>query len=168
MNRRTLLKLGAGSGIALGLAGLAVAQWESPLNQGRLSASGREIFLAVGGAILDGSLPAAPAARTAALDGLLLRVEGLIAGLPGATQDELAELLCVLSSRLGRLALCGLWTGWAETPSERLQQQLQSMRTSSLGLRQQVYHAFHDLVNGAYFSDPATWAQVGYAGPVTL
>lgn len=168
MNRRTLLKLGAGSAITLGLAGFAVAQWESPLNQGRLSASGRAIFLAVGGAILDGSLPQPAAARNAALEGLVARVEALIAGLPGATQDELAELLTILSNRLGRLALCGLWTGWAETPPERLQQQLQAMRTSSLGLRQQVYHAFHDMVNGAYFADPATWAQVGYGGPVAL
>ena len=50
----------------------------------------------------------------------------------------------------------------------QLQASLQSMRTSSLQLRQQVYHALRDLTNAAYFSDPTTWSQLGYPGPREL
>lgn len=168
MQRRTLLQLGLGSAVALGLAGIAAAHWESPLRQGHLSPTARDIFLSVGAAILDGSLPTAPAARTVVLEGLIERVEVLIAGLPGATQDELAELLSVLSVAAGRIALFGLWSSWTETSPERMQQHLQVLRTSNIGLRQQVYHAFHDVVNGAFYADEKTWAMLGYGGPVKL
>lgn len=168
MQRRTLLKLGAGGAVAMGLAGLAVAQWDSPLRQGKLSAESRGIFRAVGEAILDGCIPTAVPARAAALDGMLQRVEVLISGLPGATQSELAELLSVVSLTVGRVALFGLWTPYEETSVAKLQTQLQAMRTSSLGLRQQVYHAFREIVNGAYFADSSSWTLMGYSGPVKL
>ncbi len=168
MQRRTLLQLGLGGTIALGLAGMAAAQWDSPLKQGHLSPVARGIFLSVGVAILDGSLPTELAARRAALQGLVERIEVLIAGLPGATQDELAELLSVLSLAVGRIAIFGLWSNWQDTSPTRMQQHLQMLRTSNIGVRQQVYHAFHDVVNGAYFSDEKTWAMLGYGGPVKL
>jgi hypothetical protein len=168
MQRRTLLKLGVASSVAIGLAGLAAAQWDSPLRQGKLSSASRTIFKSVADAMLDGCLPAAASARAVALDGMLLRVEDLIRGLPGATQDELAELLSVLSLGVGRVALFGLFSPFDQTPIPKLQAQLQAMRTSSLGLRQQVYHAFHDIVNSAYFADAGTWSLMGYSGPIKL
>lgn len=168
MQRRTLLKLGVGSAVAMSLAGLAVAQWDSPLSQGRLSAASRTIFRSVGAAILDGCIPAAAPARAAALDGMVQRVEVLIGGLPGATQDELAELLSIVSLAVGRVAVFGLFTPFEEASVAQLQDHLQAMRTSSLGLRQQVYHAFREIVNGAYFADTSSWALMGYSGPVKL
>lgn len=168
MQRRTILKLGAAGSVAIGLAGLAAAQWDSPLRQGQLSPASRSIFRSVADAMLDGCLPGAAAARSVALDGLLLRIEELIKGLPGATQDELAELLSVLSLGVGRVALFGLFSPFEQTPIPKLQVQLQAMRTSNLGLRQQVYHAFHDIVNSAYFADAGTWALMGYGGPIKL
>ncbi len=160
--------MGLGGSIALGLAGYAVAQWESPLRQGHFSAVGRTIFTSVGSAILDGCLPNEPVARSAALDGMVQRAEVLISGLPGATQDELAELLSILSVGAGRVALFGLWSSWQDTPVARMQQHLQMLRTSNIALRQQVYHAFHDIVNGAFFSDEKNWALLGYGGPLKL
>ena len=50
----------------------------------------------------------------------------------------------------------------------QLQKALQSMRVSTLSLRQQAYHALHDIVGGAYFSDAQTWAQLGYPGPIKI
>lgn len=168
MQRRTVLRLGLASSVAIGLAGLAAAQWESPLRQGKLSPASRNLFKSVGNAMLDGCLPVVAADRAAALDGMVLRVEDLIRGLPGATQDELAELLSVLSLGMGRVALFGLFSPFDQTPIPKLQAQLQAMRTSSLGLRQQVYHAFHDVVNSAYFADAGTWSLMGYGGPIKL
>lgn len=154
--------------MVLGLAGLAAVQWESPLRQGRLSAQSREIFVAVGGAILDGCLPTEPAARSAALAGTVDRIEQLIAGLPGPTQDELAELLGILSTGPGRVGVVGLWSSWRDTDPARMGTHLQGLRVSGLALRRQVYQAFHEIVNGAYFSDEKSWALMGYGGPVEL
>ncbi len=168
MKRRTLLQLGLAGSVAVGLAGLAATQWESPLRQGRLSATARDIFASVGAAILDGCLPSEPAARTAAIGAMIDRVERVIAGLPGATQDELAELLGILSTGPGRVGVFGLWSGWRETGTASMGTHLQALRVSALAMRRQVYQAFHEIVNGAYFADDKTWALLGYAGPVDL
>ena len=39
------------------------------------------------------------------------------------------------------------------------------MRTSSLALRQQAYHALRDLTNAAYFADPQSWSAAGLSRP---
>ena len=111
--------------------------------------------------------------RGAQPDGMLLtaqfdRIDGLVEGLPEPTQAELSQLLGLLATPLGRRSLAGLATGWDDASVTDLQQALQSMRTSSLQLRQQAYHALHDIVGGAYFSHPGTWARLGYPGPVPV
>jgi len=42
------------------------------------------------------------------------------------------------------------------------------MRVSGTTLRRQAYHALRDLTQAAYFSDPGTWAALGYPGPRPL
>ena len=139
---------------AQGLAGLAPA--------------GREVFAAVGRAVLDGTLPAQDGPRQIALHGLLLRIDDLVAALPAPTQDELGQLLALLASAPGRRALAGLPEPWPEASAAQVQAALQSMRTSSLALRQQAYQALHDIVGAAYFADASTWSQLGYPGPLPL
>ena len=46
-----------------------------------------------------------------------------------------------------------------------VQRSLQDMRTSSLALRQQSYHALRDLTNAAFYADPSAWPLLGYSGP---
>ncbi len=43
---------------------------------------------------------------------------------------------------------------------------LQSMRQSSLALRQQAFHALRDITNAAYFAHASTWSAIGYPGPL--
>lgn len=135
------------------------------LRQGHLSPGAREVFRAVGRAILDGSLPAAPPAHAQALDAMVERIDALAQSLPPHAQDELSQLLALLSSGAGRVALTGLTQDWPLASVAAIQQALESMRTSALGLRQQAYHALHDIVGGAYFSDASTWTLLGYPGP---
>ena len=168
MQRRSLLKLGFVSGAVLAIAGGAIALIEPGLRDARLSTSGRVVFSAVGGALLEGSLPLAAASRQAALAGLLERIDGLVAALPTHAQDELSQLLAILASSGGRRVLAGVDDDWPQAPTAAVQQGLQSMRLSSLALRQQAYQALHDIVGGAYFSDATTWAQLGYPGPTTI
>ncbi len=168
MQRRSLLKLGAASAAVLTIAGGGVALMNPGLAAGGLSAGAREVFRAVGEAILEGSLPAAPAARTAAIEGMLERIEGLVSALPAHSQKELSLLLGLLASAPGRHTITGLRARWVDADIPQVQQALQVMRTSAMSLRQQAYHALHDIVGGAYFSDPGTWAQLGYPGPLNI
>ncbi len=168
MRRRTLLTLGTISAAALMLAGGALALLQPGLHEGRLSASGRRVFSGASRALLDGSLPAGAQALHAALGGLLDRVDALVAALPPHSQAELSQLLAVLASAAGRRALAGISQPWDSASVADIQQGLQAMRVSGLALRQQAYHALHDIVACAYVADPGTWGQLGYPGPLEL
>lgn len=165
MQRRSLLKLGIASAAVLAVAGGTLALLQPGLHQGRLSPGARDVFRAVGGAILDGSLPNAAPARVQALDAMTERIDALAQSLPPHAQAELSQLLALLASSAGRVALAGLTQPWSVASVTDLQQALESMRTSALDLRQQAYHALHDIVGGAYFSDASTWGLLGYPGP---
>jgi hypothetical protein len=168
MQRRTLLKLGAASAVVLIVAGGAAALLRPGLREGVLSDSGREVFSAVGRAVLDKTLPADEGARQVALQGLLTRVDVLVQSLPPHTQAELSQLLALLASAAGRRTLAGLSQPWPEASIADIQHALQDMRLSALALRQQAYAALHDITAGAYFSDPSSWPLLGYPGPLKI
>lgn len=165
MQRRALLKIGIASAAVLAVVGGTAALLQPGLSHGRLSGAGREVFSAVGQATLDTTLPSDPAERALAVSALLDRVDILIQALPPATQGELSQLLSLLASTVGRLSLAGLGTAWPDASVAQVQQALQGMRLSSIALRQQAYAALHDIAAGAYFSEPTTWAMLGYPAP---
>jgi hypothetical protein len=161
MRRRILLKIGVGSAIVVAAVSGGIALISPGLDGTKLSRHGRVVFEAIARAVLDGSLPAADAPeRTGALRAHLARVDDVIAAFPEATRNELCQLIALLASMSGRVAIAGLSTDWAQASVAQLQ--------GSLQLRQQIYHALRDLTNAAYFSDPATWARIGYPGPREL
>ncbi|MCZ8256927.1 MAG: hypothetical protein O9327_14835 [Polaromonas sp.] len=168
MQRRTLLKLGAASTAVLIVAGGAAALLRPGLEGGVLSDSGREVFSAVGRAVLDKTLPADDGARQIALQGLLSRIDVLVLSLPSHAQAELSQLLALLASAAGRRTLAGLSQPWPEASVADIQHSLQDMRLSALALRQQAYAALHDITAGAYFSDPSSWPLLGYPGPLKI
>ncbi|HSI55542.1 MAG TPA: hypothetical protein VK981_16320 [Ramlibacter sp.] len=165
MQRRKLLALGAVSAAVLAVGGGAVAVLQPGLRESRLSPGGREVFVAAGRALLEGSLPDTPEALQGALEALLVRVDAVVAALPPHAQSELSQLLALLSTAGGRRALAGLAEPWPRAATADVQQALQGMRTSAISLRQQAYQALHDIVGGAYFSDAQTWGLLGYPGP---
>jgi len=168
MQRRTLFKLGAASAVVLAFAGGAAALVQTGLQDGKLGAAGREVFRAVGRAVLQGSLPADAPATQVALDGLLDRIDALTLALPVHAQDELSQLLSLLASAPGRRVMAGLHQAWPLASEVDIQQALQGMRLSTLALRQQAYAALHDITAAAYFADASTWPQLGYPGPLKL
>lgn len=165
MQRRTLLKLGLVSGTVLALAGGAATLLQPGLVDGRLTPAGRALFMGVGRAILQGTLPQDAAAQQQALDGLLARVDVLAQNQPPHVQAELSQLVGLLGTGAGRMALAGLGQGWLEAAPEQVAAALDGMRYSRLALRQQAYLALHEVVCGAFFSDESTWSLVGYPGP---
>jgi hypothetical protein len=165
MQRRTLLKLSFGAAAVLAVAGGGLSLMRPGLVDGHMTAAARSVFHAVARAVLDGTLPTEPAQREAALAGHLKRLDDTLAGFPATTQAELSQLLALLASPPGRVGLAGLHADWPEASVSELQQSLQAMRTSTLLLREQAYHALRDLTNAAYYADPSAWSAMGYAGP---
>ena len=168
MQRRRLIQLGLGAAAVLAVAGGAAALWQPGLVQGRLSAPAAALFRAVARAVLDGSLPLEPTRREAALDAHAVRLQAALNSLSPFTRGELSQLLALLSAAPGRRLLAGLDSDWSVAPTADVQAALQAMRTSSLGVRQQAYHALRDLTNAAWYVDEATWPMLGYPGPVAV
>lgn len=160
--------VGAGAGTLLALAGGTLALLRPGLKDGRLSAGGREMFAAVAQGVLADLLPSDPAARARAVQAHLQRLDDTIGGLPPALQAEIDELVTLLASAPGRLALTGLRPDWPQASDAELRAMLQGLRVSSLNLRQQLYHALRNLTNAAYFADASTWQAIGYPGPKPL
>ncbi|WP_342129709.1 hypothetical protein [Hydrogenophaga sp. OTU3427] len=168
MRRRGLLTLGLGAAVGLALVGGGLALQQPVLVAGRLAAPARGLFVAVGRAVLAGSLPTEPAAQAQALLAWLGRLDDSIAALPPHTQAELGQLLAVLVSAPGRWTLAGLRTDWPQASVAEVQAALEAMRHSRLALRQQAYFALRDLSAAAYFAAPETWFALGYPGPMDL
>ena len=165
MQRRKLLAIGAATGVLLAIAGGTLGLLRPARVDGRLSDGSSAVMAAVAQTVLDGFLPAEPSARAAQLQAHLGRLQATIGGFPPAMQGEVDELLGLLAHPAGRFALTGLQTDWSAATPQQLHTALRSLQTSSIGLRQQVFHALRDLTNAAYFADASTWAQLGYPGP---
>jgi hypothetical protein len=168
MKRRSLLKLGLGAAVVIGVAGTGVALIKPGLIDGRLSPASRELMSAAAQGVLGELLPPPGAARDAALEAQLARLDVAIAALPAATRAELSQALGLLGTAAGRIALVGLSSPWAKAAPADVAQALNAMRLSSSNTRQQVYHALRDLNSIAFFAEPANWTLAGYPGPRVL
>jgi hypothetical protein len=168
VKRRSLLKLGAGAAVLLAIAGGGLALLRPGLVNGKLSPGARQLMKSVAIAVLDGLWPADAAAREAGLQAHLDSLELSIAGFPLQVRKELSQLLTLLTSSAGRLAIAGLKSDWDQASNDELLQALQDMRVSSLAARQQIYHALRDLNNAVFFADSSHWPLIGYPGPIAL
>ena len=133
-----------------------------------MSASAKAVFRAVARGVLAGMLPPESTARNAALDAHLSRLDDTLAAFPCATQSELSQLIALIATSPGRATIVGLHSDWDSASDADIQAAMQGMRTSSLAMRQQVFHALRDLTNAAYFADPQAWSVLGYPGPVAV
>lgn len=165
MQRRRLLKLGLGAAVVIGVAGAGVALIKPGLVDGKLSPGSRVLMRAAAMAVLGDLLRPVGAARDAALDAQLGRVDQAIAALPAATRKELSDALGLLGTAAGRYTLVGLSKPWGEASAEDIQQALNAMRLSTSNTRQQIYHALRDLNAIAFFTEPGNWQTAGYPGP---
>lgn len=168
MQRRTLLKVGITAGTLLALVGGTLALLKPGRRDGQLSDAARAMFTAVARAVLGPLLPQGAAAQAQALQAHLDRLQGTIAGMPPAMQSELDELVTIVASAPGRLALVGLRADWLSATDAEVSAALQGLRESSLALRQQAFHALRNITNASYFADRSTWSAIGYPGPRAL
>jgi hypothetical protein len=169
--RRTFLIAGTAGAAALALAGWLRSTREAPLppSHGTRPAfadtDAGAIVAAVAGVLLEGALPEDSAAGTASVRATVAAVGEAIAGLPPAAQDELGQLFALLGFAPARLALARVTSPWREASNDEIAAFLDRFRTSRFALLRSAYDALHQLVFGAWYGNPVSWAAIGYPGP---
>ncbi|MCM8595542.1 hypothetical protein [Accumulibacter sp.] len=154
--------------IRTGLAGSLLLSWAGWLNASGarpLTASEREMLLAVSDAMLEGALPTEGERRRRLLELTIDSIAVEVAGLPLATQKEIGELFGLLLVAPGRIVLAGIGKPWREASVGEVSEFLKSWRSSRLSLLQSAYAALHDLIYAAWYARPDTWDAIGYPGP---
>ncbi|MET0857494.1 MAG: hypothetical protein ABWY27_12140 [Telluria sp.] len=131
-----------------------------------LGGEARAAIDAIVPAMLAGALPAGDAERRAAIPLATARVHQAILGLPLATQKEIQDLFGLLALGPARRFLAGVPVTWSDASAEQVGAFLQDWRHHRFATLQVAYHALHDLVLGAWYADPSTWAAIGYPGPI--
>ena len=165
-HRRTFLKASAVAALVLAAGGgLYPLTRPAQAQPFVLDGEARAALHAIVPALLDGALPADPTQRARAITATTERVHQTILGLPLATQQEIQDLFGLLALSPARRLLAGVAPAWGEAGEEEVAAFLQDWRTHGLALLRTAYQALHDLVLGAWYSDPAHWAAIGYPGP---
>ena len=166
-SRRTFLVTGG-----LGVAALAAGGWLHMRSGGARAGSalgdqGRTVIAAMVPAFLDGALPDG-ANRAVAIAETVDAVDGAVAGLPPATQAELAQLFGLLTFAPARLALAGLADDWPGASTDAVAAALGRWQHSRLTLLRSAYDGLHQLVIAAWYGNPRAWTAIGYPGPPSL
>ena len=154
--RREFLKTGLAGGLLLN-----VAACTRPSADGGRAA----VLAAVIPVMLAGALPASGAMRDELAARTLAGVEKAIAGLSPAMQKEIGELFDLLAFAPTRMFVAGVWPAWPAATPAAIGSFLDSWRHSRFALLNAGYAALHDLVFGAWYARPDTWAAIGYPGP---
>ena len=115
--------------------------------------------------MLAGALPAGGEARQELIVRTVAGVDRAIAGLSLATQKEVGELFDLLAFPLTRMLAAGVWSSWPNATPEAIDNFLESWRHSRFDLLKSGYAALHDLIFGAWYARPDTWAAIAYPGP---
>lgn len=170
VSRRTFIKTGVLGGALLA----TVAVLHKPLDRiakrtlvdaHPLDPSLRRVVGAIGPVILAQAFPTEARARAAAVGTIVDAVGIAVAALSAATQKEVSELFALLDFTPTRIAVAGVSAPWEEASAEQIEAFLEKWRHSPVALLKSGYMALHDLVIGAWYASPATWAGIGYPGP---
>lgn len=164
VSRRSFLKAGLLGTLVLVAAGSLYRSQQrgQPAAGFILDGAARAVLVAVIPIVLKDAIE--PTA--AGIDNAMLRVRDAIAGLPLATQEEVQDLFGLLTLAPSRRFLAGIPNDWPQARPADIETFLQSWRFSRFMLLQSAYHALHDLITGAWYADPSTWAAIGYPGPM--
>lgn len=168
--RRQFLKVGLASGAVLAGAGwLALRRGRAPAPGFQwLDGRSATIVTALVPAVLEGALPMAGTARAAAVREVVAAFDRAVSGLSPAVQEEIAQLFSLLGLAAGRFIVAGVRSAWQEATGEEVQAFLRRWRTSRFGLLRAGYQALAQLIQAAWYGNPASWERIGYPGPPAL
>ncbi|HJV02391.1 MAG TPA: hypothetical protein VJ752_17780 [Burkholderiaceae bacterium] len=167
-SRRSFLKIGIIGAVTLAAGGALYRVVHGPAQPHAfaLDDNARAVLTAIIPSMLGPVLPDAPAARAAAVANTVERVAGAVHGLPLATQKEVQDLFGLLSLGPARRFLAGVPASWNEATPAQIDAFLQSWQYHRIAMLVTAYQALHDLIAGAWYSDPAHWDAIGYPGPI--
>jgi hypothetical protein len=160
LSRRRLLV-----GTAIGAAALSLAAWYECRPDEVTPARTRYAFLRGEDRAIIAAIAPVLTGRADAASLVPVQLDAAVAGLPAPTQSQLRQLFDLLGSPLGRVFVAGVPQRWSEAEPRSIAAFLQAWRTSPFQRLRAGYDALHQLVLAAYYSDPITWNQIGYAGP---
>ena len=168
IHRRTFLQVGGLAALVLAAGGGIYRYMHpaGPLQRFVLDGEAKAAIDAIVPAMLAGSLPLEPAARAHAVSATAGRVHHAILGLPLTAQKEVQDLFGLLALAPARRALTGVAGSWTDASETQVASFLQEWRFHRLAMLQTAYHALHDLIIGSWYADPASWAAIGYPGPM--
>jgi len=84
------------------------------------------------------------------------------------SQSELRDLFDLLSSKLGRALMAGIWSSWSHASKPELVKFLIDWQNSFFDLFQVGYQGLKQLVVANYYAEEDSWSQIGYDGPPVL
>jgi len=165
--RRTFLKAGLLSAALLAAGGgWYRATHPVPKRGFVLDGDARAALDAIVPVVVSGALPETTPDRARAIAATTERVHQAILGLPLSAQREVQDLFGLLALGPARRLLTGIPDGWANAKGADVAAFLQDWRVHRLSLLRTAYAALHDLVLGAWYSEPAHWDAIGYPGPL--
>ncbi len=167
-SRRRFLKAGVAGAALLTFARFA----QQPLGASQgllelrvLDSKSAQLISALAPVMLAGSLPDEPTARAIAIDEVVAAMDRAIAGLSPAVQEEVQQLLSLLTFAPTRALFAGVWKPWPEASSVEITAFLENWRNSRLDLLQSGYQALKQLLQACWFGNPLAWEKIGYPGP---
>lgn len=97
---------------------------------------------------------------------LVARIEGHLAYAPPDRVRDLELALTVLGSRAAALLLSAMPAPFPRLAAEQQDRMLARWSTSRVGVARSVYQGVRRLVLGVYYSQPESFADIGYLGPL--
>lgn len=168
LSRRGLLKVGlfgtaflATAGVAAGLSGCSSSAPASGYAVLRLS--DLPVLRALIPVVLEGAVPAEamPATVEATLQGIDRSLNALSPALLKLTQ----QLFDVLAMAVSRGPLTGVWGSWDSASPADIRHFLERWQNSSLNLLRMGHTSLLQIVQMAWYAQPASWGHCGYPGP---
>jgi len=155
---------------ALGVGGWAThAYTQRGIEQGMLTAPGREVLRHLCRGILAGLLPKDTAAKEAMLTQLMGVLDQGVARLTPLVQQQLGLLLGSLSSAPSRWVLSGHWRSFEHASDADMVELLDQMRLSGNPVIQLTYRSVRSFVCIQCFSwAPFAASLPGYPGPMEI
>jgi hypothetical protein len=168
-SRRRFIFVGIAGAIAAGAAVVIprLANSGPAPNGSALALQHADMLRVVAAAVLGPALPLDALTREAELSRVVNACGALIDNFPPSTRREVGDLFGLLAIKPARMLL-GFSGNWDVGEASAVAQSLLALRDSSIGLKQQVYFALHDMMLGGFYSEPKTWVATGYPGPPKL
>ena len=166
MNRRTVLKFGLSGAALMAVSGVGLG-----LRKGVLRAPAAPLQVlgpmeySVLAAVADRMLPAGDGFPSAANLQVAEAVDTLLARSEPQVGVELQQLLGLLENALVGLLFAGPATPFTALSTTQQDAVLQAWKDSRLTVRRMGFRVLRSLCLSTYFSNPATYALVGYPGP---